>query len=86
MELKGVLNADRIKQEAAVYAQENALDEDDDADQLAEVVREMMRRRKQPNLASLHSRLRPNLRPKKFSTSQGPQGTPLSISTQCDKP
>ena len=53
MELKGVLNAAKIGEDAAIYAAEHRLDEDDDADQLAEVVREMMRRGKQPNLKFL---------------------------------
>ena len=51
MELKGVLNADRIREEAAGYAAEHQLDDDEDADTLAGVVREMMKRAKQPNLS-----------------------------------
>jgi len=51
MELKGVLNAERIKEEAAKYVAEQAVDEDDEADHLAGVVREMMKRAKQPNLS-----------------------------------
>jgi type I restriction enzyme R subunit len=53
MELKGILNAEQIAEEASAYAAEHGLDEDndDDADHLAGVVREMMKRGKQPNLS-----------------------------------
>ena len=50
MELKGVLNAHRIEEEAAQYAVEHGLDaeeDEDEADQLAGVVREMRKRGKQ---------------------------------------
>jgi type I restriction enzyme R subunit len=53
MELKGVLNAEHLADEAAGYAAEHGLDADDeeDADRLAGVVREMLKRGKQPNLS-----------------------------------
>ena len=51
MELKGILNADRLQEEAVKYVAEQDLDEDEDADNLAGVVREMMKRPKQPNLS-----------------------------------
>src|SRR5215213_3546962 len=47
MDLKGVLNADRIQDEAAQFVAEQGLEEDEDPDQLAGVVREMMKRAKQ---------------------------------------
>lgn len=50
MELKGVLNKDGIAEAASGYAAENGLD-DADPDQMAEVVREMMKRGKQPNIS-----------------------------------
>jgi type I restriction enzyme R subunit len=74
MELKGVLNADRIEQEAAIYAAEHKLDEDDDADQLAEVVREMMRRGKQPNLSFFAFTATPKYKTKKVFDEPGPDG------------
>ncbi len=51
MDLKGVLNADRIQAEAAQFVTDQGIEEDEDADQLAGVVREMMKRAKQPNLS-----------------------------------
>lgn len=51
MDLKGVLNASRLEEEAAKYVADQGLDPDDDADHLAGVVREMMKRAKQPNLS-----------------------------------
>ena len=74
MELKGVLNADRIQEEAAVYAAEQKLDDDDDADQLAEVVREMMRRGKQPNLSFFAFTATPKYKTKKVFDEPGPSG------------
>lgn len=73
MELKGVLNADRIKEEAAAHAAENKLDEDD-ADQLAEVVRVMMRRRKQPNISFFAFTATPKYKTKKVFDEPGPSG------------
>lgn len=74
MELKGVLNADGLQQEAAVFASEHQLDDDDDADQLAEVVREMMRRRKQPNLSFFAFTATPKYKTKKVFDEPGPSG------------
>lgn len=51
MELKGILNAEQISEDAAAYATEHGLDDEDAADHLAGVVREMMKRGKQPNLS-----------------------------------
>jgi type I restriction enzyme R subunit len=47
MELKGVLNQEQIAEDAAAYAEDA---EDEDPDQLAGVVRELMKRSKQDNL------------------------------------
>ncbi|MCA1619207.1 MAG: DEAD/DEAH box helicase family protein [Acidobacteria bacterium] len=74
MELKGVLNADRIQAEAASYAAEQGLDEDDDADHLAGVVREMMRRGKQPNLSFFAFTATPKYKTKKVFDEPGPTG------------
>ena len=74
MGLKGVLNADHIQEEAAVYAAEQKLDEDEDADQLAEVVREMMRRGKQPNLSFFAFTATPKYKTKKVFDEPGPSG------------
>ena len=74
MELKGVLNADRIQEDAAVYAAEHKLDEDDDADHLAGVVREMMRRGKQPNLSFFAFTATPKYKTKKVFDEPGPSG------------
>ena len=70
-----VLNADRIQEEAVVYAVEHKLDEDDDADQLAEVVREMMRRGKQPNLSFFAFTATPKYKTLKVFDEPGPTGT-----------
>ena len=76
MELKGVLNADRLQEEAAEYAAEHELDEDDDedADHLAGVVREMMRRGKQPNLSFFAFTATPKYKTKKVFDEPGPIG------------
>jgi type I restriction enzyme R subunit len=50
MELKGVLNKHGIAQEAAKYAVEHELD-DEDIDNFEDVCREMMKRGKQPNIS-----------------------------------
>lgn len=74
MELKGVLNADRIQEEATNYAAEQGLDEDDDADHLAGVVREMMKRGKQPNLSYFAFTATPKFKTKKVFDEPGPTG------------
>jgi len=74
VELKGVLNADRIAEEAATYAVEQGLDEDDDADQLAGVVRAMMERGKQPNLSFFAFTATPKYKTKKVFDEPGPSG------------
>ncbi|GBC60776.1 type I restriction endonuclease subunit R [Desulfonema ishimotonii] len=74
MDLKGVLNADEIKEEAAVYAAEHALDEEEDADQLAGVVREMMKRGKQPNLSFFAFTATPKYKTIQVFDEPGPTG------------
>jgi type I restriction enzyme R subunit len=74
MELKGVLNADKIKEDAAMYAADHGLDEDEDADQLAGVVREMMRRGRQPNLSFFAFTSTPKFKTKKVFDEPGPTG------------
>ena len=74
MELKGVLNADQIREKAAVYADEHGLDENEDADQLAGVVQEMMRRGKQPNLSFFAFTSTPKYKTKKVFNEPGPSG------------
>lgn len=74
MELKGVLNADRLQEEAAKYAVDHGLDEDDDADHLAGVVREMMKRGKQPNLSFFAFTATPKYKTKKVFDEPGPSG------------
>lgn len=74
MELKGVLNADRIAEEAAAYTSEQGLDEDEDADHLAGVVREMMKRGKQPNLSFFAFTATPKYKTKKVFDEPGPTG------------
>jgi type I restriction enzyme, R subunit len=74
MELKGVLSADRLQEEAAKYAAEHGLDEDDDADHLAGVVREMMKRGKQPNLSFFAFTATPKYKTLKVFDEPGPAG------------
>jgi type I restriction enzyme R subunit len=74
MELKGVLNADRLREDAAQYVIEQGRDPDDDADHLAGVVREMMKRGKQPNLSFFAFTATPKYKTKKVFDEPGPSG------------
>ncbi|MFZ3139887.1 type I restriction endonuclease subunit R [Polaromonas sp.] len=74
MELKGVLNASGVQEEAARYVLENGLNDDDDADHLAGVVREMMKRGKQPNLSFFAFTATPKYKTKKVFDEPGPSG------------
>ena len=74
MELKGVLNAHGVQEEAARYVVEQGLDEDDEADQMAGVVREMMKRGKQPNLSFFAFTATPKYKTKKVFDELGPTG------------
>lgn len=74
MDLKGVLNADRIQEEAAQFVAEQGLEEDEDPDQLAGVVREMMKRAKQPNLSFFAFTATPKYKTLKVFDEPGPTG------------
>ena len=74
MELKGVLNACGVQEEAARYVVEQGLDDDDDADHLAGVVREMLKRGKQPNLSFFAFTATPKYKTKKVFDEPGPSG------------
>jgi type I restriction enzyme R subunit len=74
MELKGVLSAYRLQEEASKYRVEQGLDEDDDADHLAEVVREMKKRGKQPNLSFFAFTATPKYKTLKVFNEPGPTG------------
>ena len=77
MELKGVLNAHGVREEAARYVLEQGADEDaadDSADQMAGVVREMMKRGKQPNLSFFAFTATPKYKTKKVFDEPGPSG------------
>ena len=74
MELKGILNADRIREEAVSYAAEHGLDEDEDADHVAGVVREMMKRGRQPNLSFFAFTATPKYKTKQVFDEPGPTG------------
>ncbi len=74
MELKGVLNADRLQEEAAQFVADQGLDEDDEADHLAGVVREMMKRAKQPNLSFFAFTATPKYKTLKVFDEPGPTG------------
>src|ERR1019366_5724494 len=74
MELKGVLNADRLQEEASEYLVNQQLDSDEDADRLAGVVREMMKRAKQPNLSFFAFTATPKYKTLKVFDEAGPTG------------
>lgn len=74
MELKGVLNADGVKEAAAQYVVDQGLDPDDDADHLAGVVREMMKRGKQRNLSFFAFTATPKYKTRKVFDEPGPTG------------
>ncbi|HEX5337820.1 MAG TPA: type I restriction endonuclease [Gallionella sp.] len=74
MELKGVLNAHGVQEATAQYVTEHGLDEDEDADQLAGVVREMLKRGKQPNLSFFAFTATPKYKTKKVFDEPGPTG------------
>jgi type I restriction enzyme R subunit len=74
MELKGVLNAARLQEEAAKYVVDQGLDPDDDADHLAGVVREMMKRGRQPNLSFFAFTATPKFKTLKVFDEPGPTG------------
>lgn len=73
MELKGVLNKDGIAEAASSYAADNDLD-DTDPDQMAEVVREMMKRGKQPNISFYAFTATPKYKTLHVFNEPGPSG------------
>ena len=74
MELKGVLNAEGIREASSTYADEQGGDDENDADQMAAVVREMMKRGKQPNLSFFAFTATPKYKTKKVFDEPGPTG------------
>lgn len=78
MELKGVLSADRISDATQEYVArrraEEGDDAEDDADQLAGVVREMLKRARQPNLSYFAFTATPKYRTLKVFDEPGPSG------------
>lgn len=75
MQLKGVLNAHGVQEEAAKYLVDLGMDEaDDDADHLAGVVREMLKRGKQPNISFFAFTATPKFKTKKVFDEPGPSG------------
>ncbi|HTQ53177.1 MAG TPA: type I restriction endonuclease [Bryobacteraceae bacterium] len=72
MELKGVLNADRLQEEAAEYLLNHQLNGDDEADHMAGVVREMLKRAKQPNLSFFAFTATPKYKTLKVFDEPGP--------------
>lgn len=78
MELKGVLNKDGIREAAATYAVDNGLDEEslseEDQDRMEAVVREMMKRGKQPNISFFAFTATPKYKTMKVFNEPGPSG------------
>jgi type I restriction enzyme R subunit len=74
MELKGVLNAHGVEEAAANYIAQQGLDEDEDGDQFAGVVRAMLKRGKQPNLSFFAFTATPKYKTKKVFDEPGPNG------------
>tara|TARA_Y100001973_G_C5204218_1_gene340251 strand:- start:1806 stop:4868 length:3063 start_codon:yes stop_codon:yes gene_type:complete len=78
MELKGVLNKDGIREAAATYTTDNGFDEDnlseEDQDRMEEVVHEMMKRGKQPNISFYAFTATPKYKTMKVFDEPGPTG------------
>lgn len=78
MELKGVLNKDGIREAASTYAVDNGLDDenlsDEDQDHMEDVVREMMKRGKQPNISFFAFTATPKYKTLKVFNEPGPSG------------
>jgi type I restriction enzyme R subunit len=79
MQLKGVLNSHGVEEAAARYVIDQGRDDDneqvgDDADHLAGVVREMLKRGKQPNLSFFAFTATPKYKTKKVFDEPGPSG------------
>ncbi|MFZ4550245.1 MAG: type I restriction endonuclease subunit R [Aquabacterium sp.] len=74
MQLKGVLNAHGVQEAATQYVAEQGVEGDDEADQLEGVVREMLRRGKQPNLSFFAFTATPKYKTKKVFDEPGLTG------------
>lgn len=75
MELKGVLNAHGVQEAAKRYVVEQGLDDDEDAaDLMAGVVREMRKRGRQPNLSFFAFTATPKYKTKQVFNEPGPDG------------
>lgn len=75
MQLKGVLNAHGVQESAAKYVAEQGMDEDEDAaDLMAGVVREMSRRGRQPNLSFFAFTATPKYKTKQVFNEPGANG------------
>lgn len=79
MQLKGVLNAHGVQEAAAQYIVDQGLggelgEADDDADHLAGVVREMLKRGKQPNMSFFAFTATPKYKTKKVFDEPGSNG------------
>ncbi|PWQ95507.1 type I restriction endonuclease subunit R [Leucothrix pacifica] len=79
MELKGVLNKDGIADASATYVKDNGLDlenlSEDEQDQMDQVVREMLKRGKQPNISFFAFTATPKYKTLKVFDEPGPSGT-----------
>lgn len=75
MQLKGVLNAHGVQEAAAEYVVEHGLaDDEDTADLMAGVVREMSKRGRQPNLSFFAFTATPKYKTKQVFNEPGPDG------------
>lgn len=74
MELKGILNANKIGEEAARYVVDNRTEEEDEFDYLAGVVRDMKKRGKQENLSFFAFTATPKYKTKKVFDEPGESG------------
>jgi len=69
IELKGVLNKDGVAEAAAEYMTENEIDDSED-----EVIRQMLKRGKQPNISFFAFTATPKYKTKKLFDEAGPSG------------
>ena len=75
MQLKGVLNAHGVQEAAEAYVVEHGLESDEDAaDLMAGVVREMSKRGRQPNLSFFAFTATPKYKTKQVFNEPGPDG------------
>ncbi len=84
MELKGILNANQIQQEAAKYVLEHGMPDDPENDYMDGVVLAMMKRGKQPNLSFFAFTATPKHKTKKVFDEPGPSGeAPFHLYSMC---